>query len=266
MQKKLAINKDELAARGIHYDQLEVLRKSFTAALQDPPKGDPEFIDELRKKIKKQHVIVSEENMPGMPGDIVRSGVYYANAKDRLAHVRSLLDVDAPEIFMALREYSSFLVSMYCEYIRHREFIRFAEYFELYQQSRFSWIKVIGDVVAAIPNGRIKLWDFSNFRTAENTVFSNMLGQDAGFLLAPEGPVRESFSAAAIRSYEALSAVLRHRELKSLINPISKALPKGDVNEAFNPLAPETAAALKEQYRRDLRTIAETFPAIEFIG
>jgi hypothetical protein len=266
MQKKLAINRDELAARGIHYDQLEVLRKNFTSALQDPPRGNKEFIAELRAKVRTQHVIVSEENMPGVPGDLVRNGVYYAHAKERLAHVRTLLDVDAPEIFMALREYSSFLVSMYCEYIRHREFIRFADYFELYEKSNFSWVKVVGDIVAAIPNARVKLWDFTNFRTAESKVFSAMLGQDAGFLAAPEGPVRESFSDAAIRSYEALSAVLSHRELKSLINPISKALPKGDVNDAFNPVAAEAAAMLKEQYRRDLQTIAKTFPAIEFIG
>jgi hypothetical protein len=266
MQKKLAINKDELAARGIHYDQLEILRKNFTGALQDPPRGNPEFIAGLRDRIKSQHVLLSEENMPGMPGDLVRNGVYYAHAKDRLARVCKLLDVDRPEIFMALREYSSFLVSMYCEYIRHREFIRFADYFELYKKSGFSWIRVVGDVVAAVPNARVRLWDFTDFRKSEKVVFSEMLGRDAGFLREPEGPVRESFSAAAMRSYEALSTVLTHRELKSLINPISKALPKGEVNEAFNPLAAETAAVLKEQYRRDLQTIASSFPAIEFIG
>jgi hypothetical protein len=266
MQRKLAINESALAARGIHYDELDVLRKNFSGALQDPPRGNREFIARLRDRIRTGHVIVSEENMPGMPGDLMRSGVYYAGARDRLMRVRTLLGVEAPEIFMGLREYSSFLVSMYCEHIRHREFIRFADYFELYRKSDFSWVKVVGDIVAAMPNAQVKLWDFTNFRTLENKVFSEMLGQDAGFLTAPNGPVRESFSDAAIRSYEALSAVLSHPELKSLIKPIARALPKGDVNDAFNPLAAETAAVLKQQYRQDLKTIARTFPSVEFIG
>ena len=265
MQKKLAINREELDVRGIHYDPLEVLRKNFTHALQDPPKGNGEFIAALRQKIKVQDVIVSEENMPGVPGDLVRNGVYYAHARERMAHVGSLLGVGAPEVFMAVREYPSFLVSMYCEYIRHREFIHFADYFELYMKSEFSWVKVVGDIVAALPDAKVRIWDFAKFRMLEGRVFSLMLGQDAGFLKAPEGPVRESFSDAAMRSYAALSAVLSHQELKNLINPISRALPKGETFKAFNPLAEETAAVLKEQYRRDLGTIAEKFPSIEFI-
>jgi hypothetical protein len=265
MQKKLALNREELGARGIHYDPLEVLRKNFTHALQDPPKGNSEFIAALRQKIKIQNVIVSEENMPGVPGDLVRNGVYYAHARERLAHVGSLLGVDAPEVFMAVRDYPSFLVSMYCEYIRHREFIHFADYLELYKKSEFSWVNVVSDIIAALPDARVRIWDFAKFRTLEGRVFSLVLGQDAGFLKAPEGLVRESFSDAAMRSYAALSGVLSHQELKNLINPISRALPKGDVYKAFNPLAEETIAVLKDQYRQDLRTIAEKFPSIEFV-
>ncbi len=132
-------------------------------------------------------------------------------------------------------------------------------------KSEFSWVKVVGDIVAALPDAKVRIWDFAKFRMLEGRVFSLMLGQDAGFLKAPEGPVRESFSDAAMRSYAALSAVLSHQELKNLINPISRALPKGETFKAFNPLAEETAAVLKEQYRRDLGTIAEKFPSIEFI-
>lgn len=266
MQKKLAINREELAARGIHYDPLEVLRKNFTNSLQDPPKGNPEFVAGLKEKIRTQDVIVSEENMPGVPGDLVRDGVYYAHAKERLALIGRILDVKAPEIFMAIREYSSFLVSMYCEYIRHREFIRFADYFERYQKSGFSWIKVVTDISEALPDARLRLWDFGKFRTIETEVFTALLGQDPAFLKAPEGPVRESFSDAAIRAYEALSTALTHQEMKQLINPVARALPKGDLHKAFNPLAEDVAAALKQQYREDLKTIAERFPSIEFIG
>jgi hypothetical protein len=266
MQKMLAINIDQLNALGIHYDPLEVLRRNFSGVLQDPDNGDPAFIEALKRKIKTQDVIISEENLAGMPGDIVRSGVYYAHTRKRLKHTIEILDVTSPEIFMALREYSGFTVSMYCEYLRHREFMPFAEYLEIYRNSKFSWINVVADVVAAGPAGRIRLWDFGKFRAAEKEVFSAMLGRDVGFLQAPEGPVRESFSETTIRALELLSGIMTHRELKSLVGPISRAVPKGDAHKAFNPLPQDVVAEMKEQYRQDLQAIKARFPAVEFIG
>jgi hypothetical protein len=266
MQKKLAINVDALGARGIQYYPLEVLRKNFSGILQDVDKADPAFVEELKRKMKTGDVLLSEENIAGMPGDLVRNGVYYAHTKKRLKRLREIIDVDAPEIFMAFRDYASFTVSMYCEYLRHREFMRFSDYFELYKESKFSWINVVGDIVAASPRSKVRLWDFGKLRSIENQVFSAMIGQDASFLATPEGPMRESFSETAIRAFESLSGLLNHRELKSLIGPIARAVPRGDEHKAFNPLSEQTVAELKEQYRRDLQTITERFPTVEFIG
>lgn len=266
MQKKLAINIEALAAHGIHYDPLDTLRKNFTSALLNIHRANGEFIEDLKARTKRQDVLISEENISGVPGDLVRNGVYYATINERLKIVCKLLEIDSPEIFMSMREYSSFIVSMYSEYIRHREFIHFAEYFELYKKSGFSWVKLVADIVDAVPNAKIHVWDFSKFRDIETQVFAGLLGRDPGFLENPEGPVRESFSEKAMQVFEALSGILTHREMKSLITPVARALPRSADYKAFEPMEPATAAALKQQYIQDLASISAKFPQVEFIG
>ena len=93
-----------------------------------------------------------------------------------------------------------------------------------------------------------------------------MLGFDPDIFENPQGPVRESFSDAAIRAFEALSGALSHAEMKKLINPISRHLPKGEEYPAFDPLDAETKAALKARYRADLEAIAVKYPAVAFLG
>lgn len=266
MQKKLAINIGQLAELGIHYDTLETLRKKFSGILQDPDNADPAFVEDLKRLVRTQDVILSEENISGMPGDLVRNGVYYANTKKRLKQIMALLDPASPEIFFALREYSGFTVSMYCEYLRHRDFIAFPEYFELYRKSHFSWVNVVADIVAAAPGARIRLWDFGKFRKIEKDVLSAMLGRDASFLAEPDGPVRESFSETAIRALEAMNGILTPKELKNMVGPLARTVPRGDDHKAYNPIPDAVAAGMKEQYRNDLDAIAARFPAVEFIG
>jgi hypothetical protein len=266
MQKKLAINRDLLASHGIHYDPLEVLRERFTPALNDISNARHDYLDDLRARIGRQDVVISEENIIGMPGDLIRKGAYYADAHERLRTLAKLVSVDRPEIFIALRDYSGFCVSMYSEYLRHREFMTFADYFAQYKRSRFTWMKVIDDIVRAMPNARLVAWDFGRFRQSEGRIFSRMLGIDAAGLAAPEGPVRESFSEKAIQAFEALSSILDRSELKKLIGPISRHLPKSDAYPAFQPLTQQDKATLKAQYDQDLAEIARKYPAIEFIG
>ncbi|MDO6962698.1 hypothetical protein [Rhizobium alvei] len=265
MQAKLALNVDLLAERGIRYDPLAKFRKNFTSILNDPELREKAYLKRLRASISSQDVIMSDENMLGSPGNLVRSGVFYAQAKTRIRKVCRLTGVVNPEIFLALRDYAGFVVSMYSEYIRHREFMKFADFLELYQKSEFSWLTVISDVVEAAPTARLFLWDFSSFRTLENTIFSQMIGFDASELQTPDGPVRESFSAPAMDVFETLAEILPAEEVRKTIGPVSRILPKGDLYKAFDPLSADMTASLKDAYRKDLEEISVRFPNVVFI-
>lgn len=266
MQKKLALNVELLNRRNIHYDPLDVFRKEFTPLLNENVTRESEWVRELRGTARATNVLVSEENIMGVPGDLVREGQYYIRARERLVRACQLLGNTTPEIYLSLREYAGFTVSMYSEYIRHREFLKFRDYLDLYEKSGFSWVRVIEDIVAAVPGARLSVWDFGHFRKIEKDVFQAMLGFDPDIFHNPEGPVRESFSGVAVRAFEALSGALSHAEMKKLINPIARNLPKGDSYPAFDPHLPEMKEKMKAQFRADLATIAERFPQVVFIG
>lgn len=266
MQKKLALNVELLNRRNIHYDPLDIFRKEFTPLLNENVTRESEWIRELRGTARAMNILVSEENIMGVPGDIVREGHYYIRARERLVRACQLLGNDTPEIFLSLREYSGFTVSMYSEYIRHREFLKFADYLKIYEASAFSWIRVIDDIFAAVPGARLSVWDFGDFRRIEKQVFQAMLGFDPDIFHNPEGPVRESFSEVAVRAFEALSGALTHAEMKKLINPIARNLPKGADYPAFDPHHQETKDRMKAQFKADLSTISERFPQVAFIG
>lgn len=266
MQKKLAINIDLMARRGLHYEPLDVMRKEFTPILNDRQAERSEWMIGLRDRTRTTDVLLSEENILGVPGDIVREGHYYVWAKSRLKRTCKLLDAETPEIFLALREYSGFTVSMYSEYIRHRQFLKFSEYLEIYEKSAFSWIRVVDEIFQAVPRAKLTVWDFGKFRTIEKDVFEAMLGFDPGLMQSPEGPVRESFSDVAVRAFEALSGAIPHADMKKLINPIARNLPKGGDYPAFDPHLPETKEQMRAQFKADLATIAEKFPSVGFIG
>jgi len=266
MQKKLALNVELLNRRNIHYDPLDIFRKEFTPLLNENVTRESEWIRELRGTARAMNILVSEENIMGVPGDLVREGQYYIRARARLVRACQLLGNDTPEIYLALREYSGFTVSMYSEYIRHREFLKFDDYLKIYDASGFTWVRVIEDIFAAVPGAKVSVWDFSNFRKIEKDVFQAMLGFDPDIFHNPEGPVRESFSEVAVRAFEALSGALSHAEMKKLINPIARNLPKGELYPAFDPHLPETKERMRAQFKADLAMIAERFPQVTFIG
>lgn len=265
MQNRLALNIDLLASRGMRYDRLEDLRRNFTSILKNMEDGPNEFVRDLAAAAKVRDVLLSEENILGMPGDVVFNGVYYAKAKQRLKFVVELLGLSRPEIYLSLRDYASFTVSMYSEFIRHREFMHFDDYMKRYDQSGFSWITVMDDIVAAVPGARICIWDFGQFRSLEPVIFTRMTGFDSAQLVTPDGPARESFSEAAMRAYGALSSVLSRQELKRVIGPIARALPKGAGYEAFAPHSAETVAEMKAKYAADFAAIRAKYPAVEVI-
>ena len=74
MQKKLALNVELLNRRNIHYDPLEIFRKEFTPLLNEGVARESEWIRELRGTARAMNILVSEENVMGVPGDLVREG------------------------------------------------------------------------------------------------------------------------------------------------------------------------------------------------
>lgn len=265
LQKKLALNQTVLEKHNILYLPLDELRKNVTGGLHDRSKLNEETLSAIRQAVRTRTVILSDENIAGMPGDLVRSGTFYPSIGERARQVCDIININGPDVYFALREYSAFLVSMYCEYLRHNDFMPFEDYHALYRKSGFSWRKVIADILAALPGARLTVWDFGEFRSKENLILSDMLGFEATGFAAPEKQLRASFSQMMMTSLVALRPSLSAADLKRVLPFLARAFPKGDEYPAYSPIAPAGVTAMEAAYAADLARIRQDFPKIRFL-
>jgi hypothetical protein len=265
IQKKLASNRDLLARHRIHYDGPMHFRENFTSQLRliGGPRGA--YVDGMVKRIKTQDVILSDEDLNGIPWEVMKRGKLYGRLNERLGLVRTSLEMVAPEVFLALRDYSQFAVSLYIEIIRHRDFLSFETFFKAFCDSNFSWLAVIEDVFSAVPDATLHVWDFGRFAVDEKPVFDALIGMDSSILEPLEGPARESFSATTVKALQALSAVLKPDDLRKIMPSIARKFPKGQEYGVYNPIPSDVAQKMRNAYLADLKKISERFPQVRFI-
>lgn len=266
IQKKLARNQPLLKSKDVQYYKLEQLRKAFTPLVYGSGKEKPAFIEKMAQAAATTDVVISEENILGMAGELMKKGAFYPDVASRLRKVIKALGVEAPAIYLSTREYSAFVVSMYCEYLRHQPFIPFETYMDVFRKSGFSWVKVIGDIRSAAPGAEIYLWDFSRFRETEHAILTHMIGFDAALLTSSEESVRESFSSITISAYQALGSVLEGKEHRKMLGILSQEFPRGEQYPAFQPLQDDEISRYRQAYAADMAEISERIHGVVFLG
>jgi len=263
IQKSLALNLDALAEHGVCFLPLDILRKNFTAFLHGTEQTD--ITRELLAAIGRQTVLISDENISGAPADLIRHGTYYQSIGKRTEHAMNYIRAPKAEIFFALRDYASFNVSMYCEFLRHKDYMPFAEYDAAFRKSGFSWVKVVDELVAAAPQSTITLWDYANFRQKRDDILSAMTGFDASGFKTPDNQVRESLSQQTVQSLEKLATFLPPSEVRRAVGPLTRAFPKSDGYTGFDPVQAAEKANLAERYANDLAMIRRKYPQIRLL-
>ncbi|MDQ4086462.1 MAG: hypothetical protein M3177_00370, partial [Pseudomonadota bacterium] len=155
---------------------------------------------------------------------------------------------------------------MYCEYLRHRPFLTVEEYLAAVDVDGFSWRRVVGALCKLVGAERVTLWRYEEFAALENQVFAAFCGSHGVPLQKPVHQVRESLSARAVASLTALVPVLSREEIRTLVEPVSAALPKDAQRPGLEAFTPARAAALRERYEQDLAAIAREFPGLRILG
>jgi hypothetical protein len=257
LQNRLKQNDDTLRAHNIYYPGIGEMRKHFTYNINDAAPN--EFTRKMLELRKTHTILLSDENMAGGVDDVLRLGRQYLQAGEKLARYSQIVETDQPVVFLALREYSSFVVSIYCEYLRHHPFIDFDTFARQYSASKFDWPTLIHELIAAVPKVQIYLWDFSHFSQMEELVLSAMTGLPEGSLKPLQGVQRESFSELAVHCIKALSDVIDLRNMKKILPALTATFPKGPEYPAYNPFPAEVIADSKARYRMDLKKIEERF-------
>jgi len=213
--------------------------------------------------------LLTEENIAGVSNDLtIKSGIY-PHIKSRLACLHKAWPQAEMSLFFSLRSYETFYRSAYSEVIRNRGYIPFKKF---YDEERFrgnSWVDTVKKFVAVIPEERITLWRYEDFRSLVPEILSRMTGiDDAESMISAYAPetTRPSLSQKTVDILDDLHPVLDRKESKKLVERINNAYPVSGGYAPLRTFSPEQEEAFRRQYDEDVAEIRRRWPKINFLG
>ena len=160
LMKCLLRNKEDFAKRGIavpgpgRYRKL--LREMFTALQAAPPSAEARdvLMDAFLDDQTAERVLLSHANIFGAPRACLRDGRFFSMAHDRLQALAHIFEHDQLEIFLAIRDPSTFLPLIFDASPQETlpEFLRGAE------PTTIKWSETIQMMRDAAPNAAITVW------------------------------------------------------------------------------------------------------------
>lgn len=138
---------------------------------------------ELRSIILKncsyeEKLIISEENIMGGTDDLFNHSELYPDAKYRLNKIKEAFSDHKIFVFFSIREYSSYLSSMYCEFLRHyKKHISFDNYIKNFDIINFEWNSIISVITEIFGHNYCNIIRFEDFIADNNVLFRHFLNQ-----------------------------------------------------------------------------------------
>lgn len=136
LQQIFLANRGFVAKEGVHYDGPVHLRSkkwltAFRGFAGSAPRNmkRPEYTRLRAKQPLAPLWLISEENLIGGPGDLIRKPGLYPLVGKRLRSFRRLFPATEVKIFFALRSYDTFLRSCYCEIVRNNEYFSWDHFY-----------------------------------------------------------------------------------------------------------------------------------------
>jgi hypothetical protein len=186
-QSRLLNSREPLLRHGVNYIPLDITRENITKKLGDCSE-ELNIASFLESQVGHKHLLVSDENLAGWIPPFRSTYDPYPFLRDRIQKLIYLLkDVTSKEvaIFFTLRNPIDYLISRYCEHIRHSKFIQFEKYVEIGRILEFTWMYTVDQLRSLeIP---IFLSDFSDTLRRENEYLQGLTFSDSlGFASASE--------------------------------------------------------------------------------
>lgn len=251
-----------LAAAGAYYVPLKHMRSDVTPLLTSLDDGKRVRLALLVEGIDKRTVLLSDENILGSPGDITR-GALYPFARNRLETFCDEHREAQITLFITLREPQAFLASLYCEYLRHKTFVSFADYVAGYDLEEFSYLEIFGWLMELPPEVTVRIIPFETARGGGVEMIARALveaacGPEHGVDLAafPTAKSRSAFSVEELGLAAEIAAQADPKTAQLFLNMLD-ARGRRFGTTRFAPLPEELAARLEARYDADLAAFAE---------
>ncbi|SPH18522.1 hypothetical protein DEA8626_02061 [Defluviimonas aquaemixtae] len=199
-----------------------------------------------------RRLIVSDENLLGAMRDNYDSGALYPDARAWLIGTAALFPRAPNEIYIGLRDYAEYAVSIYSHLVLRRAMADFdSSRFVTLGEGR-GWSAVLADLVTVFPNSRVRAWRYERRRDMVPGVARAMAGQSVDLpppKLAPTGGLSRP-------ALDAIRAAWSRPGGRTAERQAEAAALAGIEGPTFDPFDAKLRARLTARFETDWRRIA----------
>lgn len=166
LQKQLEMNSRNFP-EDIHYLPLKETREYLTIPIRRN-----ENISEIRTNLYKiigkdklSTLIVSDENLLGSAWKL-KKGNLFQEIEEILLRVTEIFDTEIKIVF-SIRNYSDFITSLYCEYLRHNTICPIDVFLKKFDIEKSNWVNLYKQIISVFGDKNIFLYDFDSFNDEE---------------------------------------------------------------------------------------------------
>lgn len=264
LQKSLQKNESLLAENAVRYFGPKFLRHRDHAFLDlfglrshGQSVGDrdgPEQVEWLADGAST--LVLSEENILGPVFNALNPGVLYPQADLKIERFNEKVAPHPVTIFLAIREPSSWLASLYSQRVIGGEFRGFEEFVGDNHPQQLKWSNLV-DRLAKIPGDRkVYVWRKEDYPEVAAPVLRRMVGWKIGPLVGRiEGRVNAGLSSAAVAQLVDWGKSGRTGDPKDWAKEARQTFALGDANSIFDPWPETVKSQSRLAYADDLATI-----------
>lgn len=266
LQRSLGMQQQAMINNGIRYYGPENLRRPqrglgdiFALDVYDsPPRPRRSRSEQTEFMFKDGHrVIFSDENFIGVLHD--KSGQIlspmYPQAARRVAALSEAMECGSIEVFVGVRNATSFLTSAYSQALLGGRHITFKEYAAVNPLDNMYWAGLVARLRAAAGVGHVTVWLQEDYHRMFHVITRAMLGPDTDMRVAPlDQPVHVGLSEAAVAytlAYDGPDPLGDVAAQSRVLFPI------GPNNPPFDPFDEKQKTAAWADYERQLTQIAQ---------
>lgn len=269
LQETLTLVRPALAARGLDYIPNPLLRERRLARalwrrrpLARLPLIGPwqmrETIEAVVEPLRlgPQTVVLSEENILGIPDQVLRMP-FYPQAAQSVARLAMLGSRAKLVLFLSIRGYDGLLPSAYAESLKFRPPRDGGFNRARHLAAPPSWYDLVALIHRVAPGVPLRIWRQEDYRANAPAIMAEVCGLDLGPLPDISDPSwTRSPTAEGIRAAEALDRGLSMTARRERVGEIYAAAG----GERYQPFSAAEREALRARYAADLARIEQDFP------
>ena len=264
-------NREKLLEKNIKLSAPRDVRKSWLPSFfKFCNKNDKNALADIQSLAPgKGTWILTEENIAGTSNDFTKLPGMYPKIEDRLSCIKKAFEGSDIELFFSIRSYDSFYRSAYSEVVRNRGYIPFSEFYDEERFKNNSWVEMVRMFANVLPQEKITLWCFEDFRDLVPDLVAGITGSDnAEELIESYKPetTRPSLSQKTMDILASLYPVISREESRKLVERINQEYAISDGYAPLIPFSQEQIDGFKKQYQNDIEIIKKEFPGINFLG